>query len=234
MISPSRCARYWNGKRRISRRSGSRSLLREPIHCMEYVILALLVLFWCVLHSALISVPVTEYLHGRLGPTFRFYRLFFNIVSLLTLIPIIVYASSVRTEPVFRWEGLRILQLLMLGAAALLFYLGACRYDAGRFLGSKQIREENSSKGLTEAGALDTSGVLGIIRHPWYLGSLFLIWSRPLDVSAILVNALLSCYLIAGAYLEERKLVREFGEKYRAYQKRVSMFLPYKWLKSKM
>jgi methanethiol S-methyltransferase len=202
---------------------------------MEYMILALLVLAWCVLHSALISVPVTEYLHGRLGHTFRFYRLFFNIISLLTLIPVIVYAFSVRTEPIFRWEGyLLIFQALFLATAALLFYLGARRYDAGRFLGFTQLQEEISGKGITGAGALDTTGVLGIIRHPWYLGSLFLLWSRPLDVSAILVNVLLTCYLIAGACLEERKLVREFGESYRAYQKRVSMFLPYKWLRSKM
>lgn len=202
---------------------------------MKYAILTLLVSAWCILHSALISVSVTGYLHGRLGRTFRFYRIFFNVTSLLTLIPVVVYADAVRTEPIFRWEGyMRILQVLFLGTAVLLFFLGARRYDAGRFLGFKQIREEVSSKGLTDAGALDTSGVLGIIRHPWYLASLFLVWPRPLDVSSILVNVLLTCYLIAGAYLEERKLVREFGEKYRAYQKRVSMFLPYKWLKSKM
>jgi len=38
--------------------------------------------------------------------------------------------------------------------------------------------------------------------------------------------------LIVGTYLEEKKLVREFGEKYLIYQKRVSMLIPYKWLKS--
>ena len=209
-------------------------MVMEPPDIMKYVILALLISIWCLLHSALISVPVTEYLHRRLGRTFRFYRIFFNVISLLTLIPVIVYADSVGTEPIFRWEGyLRILQVLVLGTAGLLFFLGARRYDAGRFLGFKQMREENSSKGLTEAGVLDTSGVLGILRHPWYLASILLVWSRSLDVSAILVNVLLTCYLITGAFLEEKKLVREFGEDYRAYQKRVSMFLPYKWLKSK-
>ena len=206
-----------------------------PSDCMKYVILTLLVGAWCFLHSALISVSVTGYLHRRLGEAFRFYRIFFNVISLLTLIPVVMYADAVRTEPIFRWEGyLRILQVLFLGTAVLLFYLGARRYDAGRFLGFKQLREEISGKGLTGAGVLDTAGVLGIIRHPWYLGSLFLLWPRPLDVSAILVNVLLTGYLFAGACLEERKLVREFGEEYHAYQKRVSMFLPYKWLRSKM
>ena len=34
--------------------------------------------------------------------------------------------------------------------------------------------------------------------------------------------------------LEERKLVAEYGDEYREYQKQVSMFIPYKWLKSKI
>ena len=202
---------------------------------MKYVVLSVLVIAWCGLHSAMISVSVTEYLHKRLGSTFRFYRLFFNVVSALTLIPVVLYASSARTEPKFCWDGyMRITQVLLLGTAALLFFLGACRYDAAQFLGFRQIREGTSSKGITDAGELDTSGVLSIVRHPWYLATMLLIWARQLDISAILVNAILTSYLIAGTYLEEEKLVREFGEKYRAYQKKVSMLIPYKWLKSKI
>lgn len=201
---------------------------------MRYVILSVLVIAWCFLHSAMISLTVTEYLHKRLGPTFRFYRLFFNVVSALALIPVVLYASSVRTEPIFGWDGyLRIPQVLLQGTAALLFFLGARRYEAGQLLGFKQIRAGISPKGIAAAGELDTSGVLGIVRHPWYLGALLLIWARPLDISTILVNALLTAYLLVGSSLEERKLAREFGEQYRAYQKRVSMLIPYKWLKAK-
>jgi protein-S-isoprenylcysteine O-methyltransferase Ste14 len=35
---------------------------------------------------------------------------------------------------------------------------------------------------------------------------------------------------VVGAFLEERKLVRIFGEEYRDYQQKVSMFIPVKWL----
>ena len=71
---------------------------------------------------------------------------------------------------------------------------------------------------ITDTGELDTSGVLGMTRHPWYLATGLLIWARQLDVSAIIVNVILTSYLIVGTYLEEKKLVREFGEKYLAYQ----------------
>jgi protein-S-isoprenylcysteine O-methyltransferase Ste14 len=135
----------------------------------------------------------------------------------------------------FRWDGnMRIIQVVLLGTAALLFLLGARRYDAGRLLGFRQIRAGISKGGIAPAGELDTAGILGLTRHPWYLAVMLLIWARPLDLSAILVNVILAGYLIVGACLEERKLVREFGEKYRAYQQRVPMLIPYGWLKSKM
>ena len=121
-----------------------------------------------------------------------------------------------------------------MGTAAMLFFLGAGRYNAAQLLGLKQIRGGTSDKGITDTGELDTSGVLSILRHPWYLATLLLIWARPLDLSAILVNGILTGYLIAGIYLEEKKLEREFGEQYRAYQKRVARFIPYQWLKSKI
>lgn len=202
---------------------------------MHYVVLCVLVISWCFLHSALIATSVTAALQRRLGRTFRFYRLFYNAVSALTFIPVVLYAASVRTEPLFRWDGyLRLVQVLMLATAALLFILGAKRYDAARLLGFRQLREGAAQQGITEGGGLDTSGILAVTRHPWYLGVLVLIWARPLDVSTILVNVLFSTYLVVGARLEERKLTREFGDAYRAYQQSVSMLVPVKWVKARV
>jgi len=207
----------------------------KSIHFMKYVILSALVISWCGLHSIMISTSATEYFQSRLGQAFRFYRLFFNIISFLALIPVILYAVSVRTEPVFRWDGyLRIIQLVLLMTAGLLFYWGSLRYDSGLLLGFKQIRERILNTGIAHDGNIDTSGILGIVRHPWYLGTMLLIWARDMDISAIVVNIILTLYVIAGTCLEEKKLVRQFGEKYRNYQRRVSMFIPCKWLKSKL
>jgi protein-S-isoprenylcysteine O-methyltransferase Ste14 len=124
--------------------------------------------------------------------------------------------------------------MFLLGIAVLLFFLGGRHYDACQLLGIKQIREGNSNKLISTEDELDTSGVMGITRHPWYLASILLIWARQLDVSGIIVNVILTSYLIVGTYLEEKKLVREFGDKYLAYQETVSMLIPYKWLRSKI
>lgn len=202
---------------------------------VQLAVLSVLVVSWCALHSGMIAVSVTDRLRRRLGPAFRFYRLFYNAVSALTLIPVAGYAAAVRTDPLFRWHGwLRAIQVLLLGTAALFFILGAGRYDGARFLGLRQLREGSGRTGITEGGELDTAGVLGVTRHPWYLATLLLLWARPLDASALLVNTILTAYLLVGARLEERKLVREFGESYRAYQQNVSMLIPVKWVKARL
>ena len=207
----------------------------EPIDYTKYLMLSLLVIAWCVLHSAMISVTVTEYFKNRLGPNFRFYRLFFNLIAILTLIPVALFAYSIRTQPIFQWDGyMRIGQMLVLVITVMLFFIGRRHYDLHQVLGIKQIKERTSNKAITDTGELDTSGVLGITRHPWYLATILLIWARQMDVSVIFVNVILTFYLIVGTYLEEKKLIREFGEKYAAKKNRVSMLLPYKWLKSKI
>jgi len=207
----------------------------EPISYPKYLMLSLLVIAWCLLHSAMISVSVTEYLKKRLGPKFRFYRLFFNLIAILTLIPVALYAYSLRTQAIFHWDGyMRIGQVLLLIVAVLLIFLGGRHYNVRQVLGIKQIKEGISSKAITDTGELDTSGVLGMTRHPWYLATILLIWARQMDVSVLFVNVILTSYLIVGTALEEKKLIREFGEKYAAYQNRVSMLIPFKWLRSKI
>ena len=207
----------------------------EPIDYTEYLILSLLVISWCVLHSAMISISVTEYFKKCLGPKYRFYRLFFNIIAILTLIPVVLFAYSIRTQAIFQWNGhMRLGQVLILGIAVLLFFLGGRHFDIRQVLGIRQIREGISNKAITDTGELDTSGVRGITRHPWYLATILLIWARQMDISAICVNLMLTSYLIVGTYLEEKKLVREFGENYQKYQKKVSMLVPFKWLKERI
>ena len=194
---------------------------------MELVILALLWAGWCALHSLLISLKVVEALRAKLGDRYRFYRLFFNIASVLTLIPVLWYGSTLRGPVLFHWAGpSRVFQVLLIAVSLALFYAGARHYDTGQLLGLRQIREHGSSKGLTDTGGLDTRGILGVVRHPWYTAAMLIIWARPLDASVLVTNVVLTAYLIIGTRLEEAKLIHEFGDSYRDYQRKVPMFWP--------
>jgi protein-S-isoprenylcysteine O-methyltransferase Ste14 len=202
---------------------------------MEYLLLVLLWGAWCALHSAMISPAVTGFLRRRFPGPFRYYRLVFNLVAVGTLIPVLLYSHALRKPVMFAWEGpWRALQLLLIASALLLFAGGARRYDLRQFLGLRQLRNENTCSVLTDDCRLDTAGVLGWVRHPWYTGGILIVWARPLDISAVLTNTVLCVYFIVGAYLEERKLVAQFGREYETYRNRVSMLVPIKKVKTAM
>ncbi|MFP3982969.1 MAG: methyltransferase family protein [Desulfurivibrionaceae bacterium] len=202
----------------------------------KHLFLALFWVLWCALHSLLIAPSVKRFFAGRLGMWFRYYRLLYIFIALGTIIPVLVYRFSMSSQPLFAWQGeLRIIQTLLIGSALCLFIGGARNYDLRQFTGIRQIREGEDYRGIGDRGGLKTDGILGVIRHPWYLGGILIIWARPLDTAALVTNIILTSYLIIGAFLEERKLIITFGSQYRRYQSRVSMlFFPWKWLKKKV
>jgi protein-S-isoprenylcysteine O-methyltransferase Ste14 len=201
---------------------------------MRYFLLALAWTAYCTLHSAMISKTVTGFLKRRLGASFRFYRLFFNSVAILTLIPVLQYARALRQEPFFRWEGVWLVpRYLLVACGILLLIAGGRHYRFGQFIGISQLREW-SSGGLAAGGGIDASGVLGLVRHPWYTAVVLLLWTGDLDWAALIGNSVLTGYIVIGTLLEERKLVHEFGDAYRRYQERVSMFLPWKWVQARL
>jgi protein-S-isoprenylcysteine O-methyltransferase Ste14 len=91
------------------------------------------------------------------------------------------------------------------------------------FLGIKQLLVNSESS----ESQMVTSGLYRWVRHPLYTAGLVFIWLTPLMTANLLVlNLGLTIYLVVGAIYEERKLVREFGEQYLRYQKRVPMLIP--------
>ena len=201
----------------------------------KYLILAFLWVAWCAVHSGLVSSRCTCCVQRYLPRWDRYSRLFFNGFSLATLIPVVLYTRSVGGANVLVWEGwLNAGRFLLLAISLLLFYLGARRYDMLQFVGVRQIRAGSRSKGLTISGGLDRHGVLGVVRHPWYLAGMMIVWTRDLGAADLVANAIIVGYFALGAFLEERKLVREFGEKYLYYQKDVSKLFPWKWVWGKM
>jgi protein-S-isoprenylcysteine O-methyltransferase Ste14 len=188
----------------------------------DYAWLALYWLGWCALHSALAGTVFARPLEAVCG---RYYRLFYNAFSALTLWPLWLFTKSIRAEYIWVWDGwMRGVQVALLLAAGLLFALAARRYDMKIFLGLAP-----TERGLSTAG-LDRGGVLAFVRHPWYLAALLLVWARDLTLADMVVNAVLVGYLWGGALLEERKLVQTYGEDYSCYQAQVSMLIPWKWL----
>jgi protein-S-isoprenylcysteine O-methyltransferase Ste14 len=100
-------------------------------------------------------------------------------------------------------------------------------YDSLSFFGIRQIINFGKIKEINSPEELKRKGLLGITRHPMYLALIIFLWCQTFRVTDIVVNTVLTIYVIIGTLLEEKKLILEFGDTYLKYQKEVPMLIPF-------
>ncbi len=185
----------------------------------------------------MISLSFDKFVRNQLKSNYKFYRLFYNLAALVTFIPLVLFELSLKGALIFRWEGnLVFLHITLFTVVILLLISGGLKYDMLQLFGIRQIKSGVSHSTLSESGDINTSGILGITRHPWYLATVIFIWicHRDMYISTFIFNILLSIYIIIGTVLEEKKLIIELGDNYQDYKEKVSMLFPTKWILSKI
>ena len=201
------------------------------------VLLALTWVFWCSLHSLLASAYVNNFVRRRVGAMYCFYRLLYNLFAMVSLVVPLAFTVHLQKHSplVFSWDGTAGgCRYLLLTVAGGLFIGGILSYDLSFFAGISQIRTGHCRLQTVDGVIFRTTGVSGLVRHPWYAGGIVLVWTfyRDLYVSSIITAVILSGYFLIGALLEERRLIIEYGESYREYCRKVSMLIPWKWLET--
>ncbi|OKY75465.1 MAG: hypothetical protein BM485_06885 [Desulfobulbaceae bacterium DB1] len=187
---------------------------------------ALLWAVWCFLHSLLICRSWTGRLRAALGERFAWYRLFYTLFSLLTLAAVVGYQFSRKQVILFSWNGWwMLLPLALYLYAGIMFHVGWKRYDLKYFLGFSQVK--GYLAGESPSPAVFNPDCRGGVRHPWYSGGIALVWAiGPVTDVSLAIKVVLTVYFLIGTFLEERKLLADFGDPYAEYCSRVPMFLP--------
>lgn len=65
------------------------------------------------------------------------------------------------------------------------------------------------------------------VRHPLYLAMVLMFWSCPdISIDRLFFNIFWTAWIVAATMLEERDLVKRFGEDYLEYQRTIPMLFP--------
>ncbi len=157
-----------------------------------------------------------------------FYRLLYNIVSLITLAPVLLYAVQ-NGQVIWQIPGLLVplfMGIQLIGAIGLLVSVG--QIDGQRFLGLRQVQAYFNDDPLPLPDeSLQTNGLYAYMRHPLYVFSLLAIWFTPVMTDTLLMlNMGITLYFLIGSRVEEGRMLAHYGEPYQQYRERVPWMLP--------
>jgi protein-S-isoprenylcysteine O-methyltransferase Ste14 len=156
------------------------------------------------------------------------YRLGFNALALLLLIPPVALMWHLRTEPLWEWHGIGAWIAYTIALLALLGFIWTLRlYDGEEFLGLRQLR--GGIHDIKDQERLHISTLHRYVRHPWYGLGLLLVWTQEMDPARLLSAVLITLYLLVGSRIEERKLLVYHGDVYREYRRLVPGLIPLPW-----
>jgi protein-S-isoprenylcysteine O-methyltransferase Ste14 len=187
-----------------------------------HIVLFFLWLMYCVLHSLFASPFFKKKMFAVLGSKQKWYRLAYTIFAAVTLIAIVWFQLNLKTERLWDSEitGIPGIIIGVLG----MIIMGICI--------RKYFMSLTGLKGLAieqPAPTLMVSGLHRYVRHPLYIGTFMALWGLflllPL-LSILISNLVITVYTILAIPLEEKKLIKEFGNDYLDYRKSVPALIP--------
>lgn len=174
-----------------------------------------------VLHSWLASCGVKAWITRRWPGFAPAYRLAYNGLATVLLLPPLWLTLQAPGEALWRWPSWVSWPATAIAVTGFVWSLRW--YDLGEFIGLRQWQRRD---GREHAG-LVLSPLHRYVRHPWYSLGLLLLWTRDLNAAWLVTAVALTLYVLIGSRLEENKLIERYGDAYRRYRQRVPALIPW-------
>ena len=193
---------------------------------MNHYILAAAWIMYCILHSVLAASSVKAAFAKRWSVHARYYRFGYTLFAFAGLVGILLFQVSISSPRMFvRTPWIEWIGIIFAAIGAALVMLNIFKY----FMQLSGVRWLTTEKPTLK---LERKGLHQYVRHPLYFSTFLFIWSLWLVypyLSLFIANLVITIYTLIALRFEEKKLLAEFGEEYRTYQREVPMILP--WIK---
>jgi len=179
---------------------------------------------FAAIHSLTASLPFKRLIMRAAGPRAeKLYLPAYSFISVLTILPLAYQLYKNPGRVLYKipspWRWLMVGGQLIAGVLAPL----AFRDAPHRF----KINSQLSGPQDSESDSLKIRGIYRWVRDPFLLSGLLGIWLTPfMTVNLLIIYLLTTVYLFLGSLHWETRLVAQFGDEYREYQKKVHRMIP--------
>lgn len=188
------------------------------------IILVLSLVGFAAVHSLMASLRFKRLAVRVLG--FRaeaLYMHIFNIMAFLTISPLayLLYKDPGQILYIVPspWRWVMVSGQLIAGIITLRAFIDAPQ----RF----KIRAQLSAPKTPEAGSLNIHGIYRWVRDPFLFSGLIVMVLTPfMTVNLLVIYFVATIYLYLGSRHWETRLVAQFGDEYREYQKQIHRVIP--------
>lgn len=187
----------------------------------------ILILAWFLyyaVHSILAATSVKMFFEKKSKKYFRYYRLSYSIFATIALVFLLTFQYSFESPTLIQSIFLKYISLVVLVLPGFfIMFIAIKKY----FLLLSGIRSIFEPVPPTQ---LKVEGVHRFVRHPLYSGTILFVWGLFFifpQLNNLITVVLLTLYVLVGIGFEEKKLLKEFGEKYKEYIAGTPMLIPY-------
>lgn len=177
-----------------------------------------------ILHSWLAHPSLKEKAARAMGKAFVHYRLMYTLFALIGFVAILLYQLNMDSPWLFASTSFTLAAGILITGTGLIIMVICIRKYFLQLSGITSLYRP-----MPRPASLEVTGIHRFVRHPLYLGTFIFIWGLLLLIpvlSLLVSNTIITIYTLVGIYFEEQKLVREFGESYRRYQREVPRIIP--------